>query len=309
MAEVDGGYFGGYVKPANLARTARDRRFAENQSGKRKAVVVIRERDGNTLPAVFRIGRRRRCLSSARASPRARSSTRTKSANWNELHSRFEMKRINHEEAYSLDGACTNWAEEFFSRMRRAEIGHHHHIAGAYLLRYAQEASWREDNRRSSNGDQVNRVAGWRWRASRAWISPAIGRGRTSRGGSRGLILFPRRTIRESSRAIPATCLCVAQARSLTEERMIVPAAEEIEVAEFQIKAQVVLRRGDHDPPTIAAITTAATNLYSIECPRFCRETRPHPAKTGGAPLATILGAPPTASARLRRLAGPSYRH
>src|ERR1700745_3872407 len=73
---------------------------------------------------------------------------------------RFVMKRINHEEAYSLDGACTNWAEEFFSRMRRAEIGHHHHIAGAYLLRYAQEASWREDNRRSSNGEQVNRVAG-----------------------------------------------------------------------------------------------------------------------------------------------------
>ena len=44
--------------------------------------------------------------------------------------------------------------------MRRAEIGHHHHIAGAYLLRYAQEASWREDNRRVSNGDQVSRVAG-----------------------------------------------------------------------------------------------------------------------------------------------------
>jgi hypothetical protein len=27
------------------------------------------------------------------------------------------------------------------------------------LLRYAQEASWREDNRRVSNGDQVNRIA------------------------------------------------------------------------------------------------------------------------------------------------------
>jgi hypothetical protein len=65
------------------------------------------------------------------------------SPNWNALHSRFEMKRINHEEAYSLDGACTNWVEEFFSRMRRAEIGHHHHIAGPYLLRFAQEASWR----------------------------------------------------------------------------------------------------------------------------------------------------------------------
>ena len=87
------------------------------------------------------------------------------------------MKRINHEEAYSLDGACTNWAEEFFSRMRRAEIGHHHHIAGAYLLRYAQEASWREDNRRASNGEQVNRVAGLAMEQSRAWISADIGSG------------------------------------------------------------------------------------------------------------------------------------
>ena len=77
---------------------------------------------------------------------------------WDSLHDHFEVKRINHEQAYSLDGACTNWAEEFFSRMRRAEIGHHHHIAGQYLLRYAQEASWREDNRRLSNGEQVDRL-------------------------------------------------------------------------------------------------------------------------------------------------------
>jgi hypothetical protein len=26
-------------------------------------------------------------------------------------------------------------------------------------MRYAQESSWREDNRRVSNGDQVNRIA------------------------------------------------------------------------------------------------------------------------------------------------------
>ena len=37
-------------------------------------------------------------------------------------------------------------------------VGIHHHIAGAYLLRYAQESSWREDSRRVSNGDQVSRV-------------------------------------------------------------------------------------------------------------------------------------------------------
>jgi hypothetical protein len=43
--------------------------------------------------------------------------------------------------------------------MRRGEIGHHHHIAGPYLIRYAQEASFREDNRRLSTGEQVQRVS------------------------------------------------------------------------------------------------------------------------------------------------------
>jgi hypothetical protein len=44
------------------------------------------------------------------------------------LHVWFEVKRINQKEAYSMDDACINWEEEFFSRMRRAEIGIHHHI-------------------------------------------------------------------------------------------------------------------------------------------------------------------------------------
>jgi len=52
-AEIDGGYFGGYVKPANRRENRRDRRLRQHQSGKRKVVVVIRERDGRTLPGVF----------------------------------------------------------------------------------------------------------------------------------------------------------------------------------------------------------------------------------------------------------------
>lgn len=35
----------------------------------------------------------------------------------------------------------------------------HHHISGDYLLSCAQEAAWREDNRRMPNGDQLQRVA------------------------------------------------------------------------------------------------------------------------------------------------------
>jgi len=156
--EVDGGYFGGYVKPANLKGDRVDRRFARNQNGKRKVVVVIRERGGNSVPAVFGTE------SQAAAFIKARVAKGTvlhadEAGSWDNLHERFEVKRINHQEAYSLDGACTNWAEEYFSRLRRAEIGIHHHIAGSYLLRYAQESSWREDNRRVSNGDQVSRAA------------------------------------------------------------------------------------------------------------------------------------------------------
>ena len=52
VAEVDGGYFGGYVKPANLKDIAATA-ACSNQNGKRKAVVIIRERNGNSLPAVF----------------------------------------------------------------------------------------------------------------------------------------------------------------------------------------------------------------------------------------------------------------
>ena len=159
VAEVDGGYFGGYVKPANHKENRRDRRLLRNQNGKRKAVVIIRERNGNSIPAVFKSEAQAVAFITSHVA-KGTLVHADDAAGWNELNAHFEMKRINHEEAYSQDGACTNWAEEFFSRMRRAEIGHHHHIAGKYLLRYAQEASWREDNRPVSNGDQVQRLAG-----------------------------------------------------------------------------------------------------------------------------------------------------
>ena len=55
---------------------------------------------------------------------------------------------------------CTNQAESYFSRLRRAEIGQHHHIAGPYLDQYAAEMAWREDARRTPNGAQFVAAAG-----------------------------------------------------------------------------------------------------------------------------------------------------
>ena len=155
--EIDGGYFGGYVKPANHKENRRDRRLAKNQNGKRQCVVVIRQRDGRTLPSAFP------SESAALSFIRHRVAKGTAlfaddSSAWNELHASYEVKRINHQLAYSMDGASTNEAKGFFSRMRRGEIGHHHHFAGVYLARYAQESAWREDHRRECNGTQVKQV-------------------------------------------------------------------------------------------------------------------------------------------------------
>jgi hypothetical protein len=139
-AEIDGAYFGGYVKPANLKEDRVDRRLAKNQSSKRKVVVVIRERGGETLPGVFR------SEAHALSWVRHRVAKGTvlhadEASSWNDLHAHYEMKRIDHQQAYSLDGASTNWAESYFSRLRRGEAGHHHHISGPCLLHFAQEAA------------------------------------------------------------------------------------------------------------------------------------------------------------------------
>lgn len=158
--ETDGAYFGGYVKPANHKENRVDRRLARNQSGKRRVVVVVREREGRTLPAVFKSESAALGFIANRVAKGTRLMA-DEAASWNPLHAKFDMERIDHGQAYSMPGGVyTNGAEEFFSRLRRGEIGHHHHVAGPYLVRYAQEAAWREDKRRMANGAQVQNVMG-----------------------------------------------------------------------------------------------------------------------------------------------------
>jgi hypothetical protein len=145
------------VRPHNLAAERVDRRPTENQSGERQVVVAMRERGGRTLAAVF--------LAEADALPaiRLRIALGTtvhadESPAWSPLHASFAMQRINHQQGYSIEGACTDQAASFFSRLRGAELGHHHHLAGRYLARYAQESAWRDDMRHISNGEQMHGV-------------------------------------------------------------------------------------------------------------------------------------------------------
>jgi transposase-like protein len=168
--EIDGAYFGGYVKPANYKAERVDRRLLLNRNGKRRVVVIMRERNGNTLPFVFR--------SEDQAVPTIRERVELGStvyaddaSHWNTLHARYLTKQVDHSVCYSDGNACTNMAESFFSRLRRSEIGIHHHFAGPYLNAYADEMAWREDNRRISNGVQYLAVinAASKHPASKNW--------------------------------------------------------------------------------------------------------------------------------------------
>ncbi len=151
--EIDGAYFGGHIKPANYKEDRIDRRLSENQTGKRQCVVVMRQRGGRTVTVAGKSELQAVPEIMARVAPGTVIHA-DEATSWDGLHSHYEMRRINHSVCYSDGLACTNQAESFFSRLRRAELGTHHHIRHAYLGAYAAEMAWREDHRRDSNGVQ-----------------------------------------------------------------------------------------------------------------------------------------------------------
>jgi transposase-like protein len=159
VVEVDGAYFGGYIKPANRRVDRKDRRRKIHQTGKRQVVVVARERDGETVTHIARSEAEGVPFVLATVKPGATVHA-DEASHWDNLEAKFLTRRINHSVEYSTPEACTNMAESFFSRLRRAEIGTHHHIAGVYLGAYAAEMAWREDNRRVSNGEQFLMATG-----------------------------------------------------------------------------------------------------------------------------------------------------
>ena len=151
IVEVDGAYFGGHSKQANVKALRADRRLSSERTGKRQSVVVVRQRGGKTLP--FVVAKEAHGVALVRQVVARGSIVHADEAGgWDQLHAHYEMRRINHSVAFSKDAACTNWAESYFSRLRRAEIGQHHHISGRYLGAYAVEMAWREDRRRQANG-------------------------------------------------------------------------------------------------------------------------------------------------------------
>lgn len=157
--EVDGAYFGGHIRPANHKKNRIDRRLARHQTGKRRVVVIARERHGRIKTTVkrFEADGVKFVANVVRPGSVLHADEAT---HWDALHAKYKTFRINHSEAYSKNGACTNQAESFLARLRRMVRGQHHHVSPRHLHQYAAHAAWLEDHRRQDNGALALRVGG-----------------------------------------------------------------------------------------------------------------------------------------------------
>ena len=126
-------YTGGSKKPENKKAERIDRRLAEEQTGKRQVVVVVREVMGRTLP--FVVPRESAAVPLIRKHVASGTIVHADEASgWDMLHASYDMRRVNHGVEYvAADGANVNQAESWFSRLRRAEYGVHHRISGQHL--------------------------------------------------------------------------------------------------------------------------------------------------------------------------------
>lgn len=157
--EIDGTYIGGYVRPENEKKDRVDRRKKENQSDKKRCIISVRQRGEKgakrTLTFVTNEENQKDINEIAKKFISKQSTIFTdEHDSYNLLHASFKVKTVNHKEMYSKKGAGINinQCESFFSRLKRSHKGIHHKFGVEYLLYYAEEMAFREDNRRVDNG-------------------------------------------------------------------------------------------------------------------------------------------------------------
>lgn len=158
--EIDGAYFGGYLKPANKKDERLDRRRIPVNGSKRQCVVLLRERggQGRILTRVFK-SERQAVSWITESVDREASIFADEGSGWDALHASHHVDRVNHSKEFCTDeGVHTNGAESAFARMRRSEIGVHHHISGDYLEFYAADSAWREENRRLDDRSKIAKL-------------------------------------------------------------------------------------------------------------------------------------------------------
>ena len=169
---IDGAYVNGYVRPQNKKADRIDRRLMIHQKDSKRCVLVFRQRamvealDGVTTANNGSAGANKTITFVVRSENQADVKVLTErvvqtgavihadeSSAYDILHAKYDTKRVNHQIEYQTDdGINTNLAESYFARFRRMQYGQTHKFGNEYLANYANEAAYREDTRRWSNG-------------------------------------------------------------------------------------------------------------------------------------------------------------
>lgn len=174
LVEMDGTYVHPAPRKANKKSDRIDYRLKENQNPDKRCVMVAREHyseqeksenhlyHGAKRSYVFVTYSETQSTVKQFADKFIERGTRihTDESNaYSVLMPFYNLYSVNHQLEYRNDeGITNNQAESYFSRFKRMYYGQMHKMSNLYLLGYANEAAYREDNRRKSNNWQFKDV-------------------------------------------------------------------------------------------------------------------------------------------------------
>lgn len=153
QVEIDGAIIGGHRRHENVVRNGRTYRITRAKLANRRTVTVARQRGGRTLTFVG--AKESDALPFITDRLEKGTIVHADGAHaWDSLRKFFDLLRVEHKVAFSMNGACTNHAESYFARLRRSALGVYHRISGNLLGAYTAEIAWRIDNGKLSNFDR-----------------------------------------------------------------------------------------------------------------------------------------------------------
>nr|WP_231516955.1 IS1595 family transposase [[Haemophilus] ducreyi] len=166
---IDGAYTNYYIRPKNFRHKRIDRRKKRYQREDKSCVLVFRQRAANqaqmkgadrSIVALIKEENTQDVLDLTQRLVKQGSTIHTdENPAYDSLQFLYDLWRVNHSQEYcSIEGITNNLAESFFARFRRMIIGVHHKMANRYMLYYANEIAWREDNRLKTDREKLNDV-------------------------------------------------------------------------------------------------------------------------------------------------------
>ena len=164
IVEIDGAYFGGYVKPENHKDDRKDLRLTANRSGKRQCVVIMRERKGRSLPFVV--------ASEGDAVPLVRDHVGTlatihadEGTGWDALHAGWDTHRVNHSVRYydTADHGCCVPCRRRTPLHRSSRVRRDHAAVPAQPTAAGAAERSARDPRRRRPSRPVTEEGGGRW--------------------------------------------------------------------------------------------------------------------------------------------------